>query len=53
MNFTSVKSIEDEKRPADGDNSSIETTSTEEWPNSGGFPLIGDRLDEVRRRIDE
>src|SRR5690606_25404615 len=41
MNFTSVKGIEDEKRPADDDNSSIETTSTEEWPNTGGFPLIG------------
>ncbi len=53
MNFTSVKSIEDEERPADDDNSSIETTSLEEWPNTGGFPLIGDRLDEVRRRIDE
>ncbi|NYD53588.1 transposase InsO family protein [Microbacterium pseudoresistens] len=53
MNLTSVKSIEAEDQSADSSESSVESASSGEWPNTGGFPLIGEAFDEVRRRIDE
>ncbi|NIG66748.1 MULTISPECIES: Mu transposase C-terminal domain-containing protein [unclassified Microbacterium] len=53
MNFTSLKSIELEETPADEGELLTDGTSVDEWPNTGGFPFIGDALDEARRRIDE
>lgn len=53
MNLTSVKNIEGDEADSNAGESSGDSTLVEEWPNTGGFPFIGDALDEVRRRIDE
>ena len=53
MNFTSVKSLEARESTEYMQADPAEVEAVEEWPNTGGFPFIGDSLDETRRRIDE
>lgn len=53
MNFTSVKSVEPAESSDRVQTGAIEVEDLEEWPNTGGFPFIGDSLEETRRRISE
>ncbi|WP_460802591.1 hypothetical protein [Microbacterium sp. GXF6406] len=53
MNLTSVKNLGADDPHVEAHGSPEEEPATEEWPNTGGFPFIGDSLDELRRRIDE
>ena len=53
MNFTSVKSIESAESSDQVQADAAEVEDLEEWPNTGGFPFIGDSLEETRRRIAE
>lgn len=53
MNFTSVKSIESAESSDKVQADAAEVEVLEEWPNTGGFPFIGDSLEETRRRIAE
>ena len=53
MNLTSVKSIEGDEPAAKAGELSGDGALVDEWPNTGGFPFIGDALDDVRRRVDE
>lgn len=53
MNLTSVKNLDADAPQVEAHGSPEEEPAIEEWPNTGGFPFIGESLDEVRRRIDE
>ncbi|MCZ0711112.1 DDE-type integrase/transposase/recombinase [Microbacterium paraoxydans] len=53
MNFTSVKSVESAESSDRVQADATEVEDLEEWPNTGGFPFIGDSLEETRRRISE
>lgn len=53
MNFTSVKSVDSAESSDRVQADAAEVEYLEEWPNTGGFPFIGDSLEETRRRITE
>ncbi|MBT2495229.1 DDE-type integrase/transposase/recombinase [Microbacterium sp. ISL-59] len=53
MNLTSAKITEGEEASAEVGEALAEDSVVEEWPNTGGFPFIGEVLDEVKRRIAE
>lgn len=53
MNLTSVKSHEAEDASTEVVEPTVKGASADEWPNTGGFPFIGEMLDEVRGRLDE